>query len=90
MLITVTNETDDTLEVGFPIARTLAANGEPGDSVTLGVNLRDMLFDELRGDTAWRRLNTLRKEGTATILLAEDPNSTDVLDDAIAALLPGS
>ena len=82
MLLTVTNLTDEELEVGFPINRTLAANGSAGDEVELGVSEADLMEGNGQGDPAYKRLNLMRQEGKISMTIAADSDTSSILDEA--------
>ena len=82
MIITIENQTAAPLEVGFPINKTLAANGDPGDDAILGVSGRDLLHGEDIGDPAYKRLNLLKQQGSITMSIAVDANDENILDEA--------
>lgn len=83
MLLTIENQTDEDLEIGFPINRTLGPNGDPDDAVTLGVAVRDILHGEDVGNPAYKRLNLLRQEGKITMSVAVDPTTSDISDAVV-------
>lgn len=82
MIITIENQNAEPLEVGFPINRTLAANGDPGDDAILGVSMRDLMHGEDQGDPAWKRLNLLKQSGQITMSIAVDALDANILDQA--------
>lgn len=82
MLLTVTNLTAAPLEVGFPINKTLAASGDPGDSVELGVSEADLEEGNQQGDPAYKRLNLMRQEGKISMAIAADAANSSILDEA--------
>lgn len=85
MLLTVQNLTDSALEIGFPVNRTLAANGETGDSATVGISRDDMLAGADRGAPAFKQLNLLQQEGKITLSVDADGDSSDAVSRADAA-----
>jgi hypothetical protein len=84
MLLTITNTSGASLAVPFPISKTLAAAA----STTQGVSLRDLLFDPVKGDEAWRNLTGLKQAGKITFVLVNDPN--DLSLDPLAQALFGA
>jgi hypothetical protein len=82
MLITVTNLTAGLLSIGFPIGRALAASGDPGDSVTLGVSPEDLLEGTDRGNPAFKTLNLLQQQGKILFTAVDDPNDRSVTREA--------
>jgi hypothetical protein len=89
MLLSVTNTSGAVLEVPFPISKTLAI----GASKTLaGVSLRDLLFDPIKGDEAWRTLTGMKQAGKITFTLArnEDDTSLDPIEAILSSLMSSS
>lgn len=82
MILTIENQLAVPLTIGFPINKTLGANGAADDQVDLGVSERDLQFGEDQGDPAWKRLNFLRQTGQITMSIAADANTTDIQDEA--------
>jgi hypothetical protein len=82
MIITITNQLATTLDIGFPLNVTLGANGGGSDSFTGGVSLQDLTEGNEKGDSAYKRLNLLKQNGSITMSIAVDPNDTDLLDQA--------
>jgi hypothetical protein len=82
MFLTVTNLTASPLAVGFPVSRTLAASGDPGDSVTLGVSREDLLFGEDQGRPAFKELDMLVQKGKATVTVDADSLESSVMFQA--------
>lgn len=82
MILTVTNQLAETLDIGFPLNVTLAANGDPGDSVALGVSVEDLTKGEDQGDSAHKRLNLLKQKGSITMSIAADADEQGILDEA--------
>lgn len=85
MLMTVQNLTDEGLEVGFPISRTLAANGDPGDEVTLGVSPSDLLAGTEIGKPVSKQLALLQQQGKLRIVFNDDPNDTSLENESSAS-----
>lgn len=85
MLLTVTNTSGVSLDVPFPVSKTLAI----GASATVGASLRDLLFDAVKGDEAWRTLTGLKQAGKITFTLVNDPADLS-LDPLAQALLGGN
>ena len=82
MLLTITNLTAEPLEIDYPFNRTLAAAGDPGDDLQLGVGIDDLVFGELQGNPAYKRLNLLRQQGKVTLALAALATDTSILEAA--------
>lgn len=74
MLMTVENLTSEELTVGFPISRTLAAQGDPGDEVTLGVSEADLQVGEDIGKPAFKDFALLQQQGKIRMVFTVDPN----------------
>jgi hypothetical protein len=82
MILTIQNKTALPLAIAFPIQRTLDAFGGAHDTVALGVNMRDLVHGEEKGDSAYLRLNLLRQKGTITMSIAANATTSDILDQA--------
>jgi len=82
MIITIENQLAEPLDIGFPINRTLAANGDPGDDVILGVSERDLMHGEDQGDPAYKRLQLLKQKGSITMSVAADSDDESIIDEA--------
>lgn len=80
MLMTIENLLAVPLDVGYPFNVTLTEAGGSAPSVTLGVSERDLLFGEDQGDPAYKRLNRLKQIGSLAMSVAEDPDTTNLLD----------
>lgn len=81
MLLTVTNTSGAILDVPFPINETLAIGAS---KTAAGVSLRDLLFDAIKGDEAWRTLTGLKQAGKITFELVKNDDDTSL--DPIEAL----
>lgn len=82
MLLTIANLTAAPLTIDYPFNRTLAAAGDPGDSLQLGVGIDDFVEGEDKGNPAYKRLNLLRQEGKVTLTLAALATDTSILEAA--------
>jgi len=82
MLMTVTNLTSAELAIGYPINRTLAASGDPGDSVTLGVSREDLLFGSEEGRPAHKELDLMVQKGQITVATDANTGDTSVMYQA--------
>lgn len=94
MLMTVENLTADPLFVGYPISLTLAANGNPGSEVTLGVSASDLQVGTDKGKPASKDLALLIQQGKLRMAITDDPNDVspeheaDNVDAAVHMKLP--
>ena len=88
MLLSVFNISGAALDVPFPVDETLAA----ATGRIKAVALRDLLFDPIKGDEAWRTLTGMKQAGKITLTLSrnEDDTSLDPIDAVVNDLMSSS